>query len=82
MRDDDFFDKYVDSGKPAKKGSVKKDLIGIKTDKATKDTKATVKVEQAVVNEKVENEEIIDIVTTEVEKVKTTSKPRKTKVTK
>ena len=83
MRDDDFFDKYVDSGvsKPTKKGSVKKDLIGIKADKAKKTTKSTVKVENAVVNEKVENEEILDIVTTEVEKVNT-SKPRKTKVSK
>ena len=56
MRDDDFFDKYVDSGvsKPTKKGSVKKDLIGIKADKAKKTTKSTVKVENAVVNEKVD----------------------------
>lgn len=35
MREDDFFDKYVDSNKntPAKKGSAKKDLLGMKREK-------------------------------------------------
>ncbi len=75
MRDDDFFDKYVDSGnKTTKKGSVKKDLIGMKSAK-------TAKEKEPIVEEKLE-EEIIDVVPADVEKVKTQSKPRKTKVTK
>ena len=78
MREDDFFDKYVDSDTKktsTKKGSVKKDLVGIKTNKTAKVTKVE-KVEE------VENEEILEVVTTEVEQVKPVSKPRKTKVTK
>ena len=54
MRDDDFFDKYVDSDdkKPAKKGSVKKDLLGMKKEKKGSVDKPSISVEKTTDEQK------------------------------
>ena len=54
MRDDDFFDKYVDdkSKKPTKRGSVKKDLIGSKLGKSSSE----IKIEDSSTEELVKTE--------------------------
>jgi len=53
MKDDDFFDKYVEQ-KPkssTKKGSVKKDLIGVKSSKVSAKKLDEPKTEKEVVKE-------------------------------
>jgi len=84
-KDDDFFDKYVQSSSPKKKGSVKKDLFSedakkssAKKDKSTSDEKVEKKVS---VKEKSETKGVADDLLSQLSKIKNIQKTsRKTEV--